>query len=66
MTDRERIREARQDGCLETIEYFWQEYLVRGKDLNENQKKQYRDACAILQCMGVHAAEYADFMLKLI
>ena len=62
----QQIRESRMDGCMEALEYYATTFIDKGVVLSQQQLEDYKEKCAILQCMGVHAAEYADFMLKLI
>lgn len=54
------------NGCMEALEYYATTLLDKGKALNEVQLKDYKEKCAILQCMGEKAKEYSDFMLMLI
>ena len=54
------------DGCMETLEYYAATFLDKGKALNEAQTKDYKEKCAILQCMGEDASKYADMMLNLL
>ena len=53
-------------GCMEALEYYADTFLDKGKALNEVQLKDYKEKCAILQCMGEDADKYAIFMLKLL
>jgi hypothetical protein len=66
MSELQRIRESREDGCMEALEYYADTFLDKGKALNEVQLKDYKEKCAILQCMGEDASKYADMMLKLL
>ena len=54
------------DGCMETLNYYADTFLDKGKALNEVQTKDYKERCAILQCMGEYASRYADMMLNLL
>jgi hypothetical protein len=51
---------------METLNYYADTFLDKDKALNEVQLKDYKEKCAILQCMGEDASEYADMMLKLL
>lgn len=62
----QRAKESREDGCMEALEYYATTFLDKGKALNEVQVKDYKEKCAILQCMGEEASKYADMMLNLI
>ena len=53
-------------GCMETLNYYADTFLDKGVALNEVQLKDYKEKCAILQCMGEDASKYADTMLNLI
>ena len=66
MSELQRIRENRMDGCMETLNYYADTFLDKGKALNEVQTKDYKEKCAILQCMGEDASKYADMMLNLL
>lgn len=66
MSELQRIRESRIDGCMEALEYYATTFLDKGKALNEAQTKDYKEKCSILQCMGNDADEYATFMLELL
>jgi len=54
------------DGCMEALEYYATTFLDKGKALNAVQLKDYKEKCAILQCMGEDASLYARVMLNLI
>ena len=64
--DWQQVKESRMDGCMETLEYYATTFLDKGKALNEVQLKDYKEKCAILQCMGVDASKYAATMLNLL
>ena len=64
--DWQRIKESREDGCMETLNYYADTFLDKGVALSEQQLEDYKGACAALQCMGEKAKEYADFMLSLV
>ena len=66
MSELQRIRESRKDGCIDTLEYYATTFLDKGKALNDVQLKDYKEKCAILQCMGEEASKYADTMLNLL
>lgn len=66
MNELQQIRESCIDGCMETLEYYAATFLDKGKALNEVQLKDYKEKCAILQCMGEEASEYAATMLNLL
>ena len=66
MSELQRIRDSRMDGCMEALEYYATTFLDKGKALNEVQVKDYKEKCAILQCMGEEANEYASIMLNLL
>ena len=66
MSELQRIRDSRMDGCMEALEYYATTFLDKGKALNDVQLKDYKEKCAILQCMGEDASKYADMMLNLI
>ncbi len=67
MTELQRIRERRMDGCMETLEYYCSEFLDKGKSLNAMQLEDYKEKCYILQCMGGDEVnEYAKLMLSYI
>ena len=66
MSELQRIRDSRMDGCMEALEYYATTFLDKGKALNEVQTKDYKEKCAILQCMGEEASKYSDMMLKLL
>lgn len=66
MSELQQIRESRIDGCMETLEYYATTFLDKGKALNEVQLKDYKEKCAILQCMGYDASRYAATMLNLL
>ena len=51
---------------MDALEYYATTFLDKGKALNEVQLKDYKEKCAILQCMGEEASKYADMMLKLL
>lgn len=51
---------------MEALNYYAETVLDKGRALNEVQLKDYKEKCAILQCMGEEASEYAEFMLNLI
>lgn len=53
------------DGCMEVLEYY-ADIMKGGRALSEQQLADYKEKCAILQCMGEDASKYADFMLILI
>ena len=54
------------DGCMEALEYYATTFLDKGKALNAGQLKDYKEKCAILQCMGEDASKYAAIMLNLL
>lgn len=54
------------NGCMEALEYYATTLLDKGKALNEVQLKDYKEKCAILQCMGEDACKYANEMLNLL
>jgi len=54
------------DGCMESLEYYAATFLDKGKALNEVQAQDYKEKCAILQCMGEDASKYAVTMLNLL
>jgi len=54
------------DGCMEALEYYAATFLDKGVALNEVQLKDYKEKCAILQCMGEDASKYAETMLNLL
>lgn len=66
MSELQRIKESREDGCMEALEYYAATFLDKGKSLNEVQLKDYKEKCAILQCMGEEASKYANEMLNLL
>lgn len=66
MSELQRIRESRANGCMEALEYYATTFLDKGKALNEVQTKDYKEKCAILHCMGEDASKYADRMLNLL
>lgn len=66
MSELQRIRDSRMDGCMEALEYYATTFLDKGIALNEVQLKDYKEKCAILQCMGEEASKYADTMLNLL
>ena len=66
MSELQRIKESRMDGCMETLEYYATTFLDKGMALNEVQTKDYKEKCAILQCMGEDASKYADTMLNIL
>lgn len=66
MNELQQIRESRLDGCMETLEYYATAFLDKGKALNAVQLRDYKEKCAILQCMGEDASKYARVMLNLI
>jgi len=66
MSELQQIRESRIDGCMESLEYYATTFLDKGKALNEVQLKDYKEKCAILQCMGEDASKYAVTMLNLL
>ena len=66
MSELQRIRESRADGCMEALEYYATTFLDKGKALNEVQLKDYKEKCSILQCMGEEASKYAETMLNLL
>ena len=47
---------------MEALEYYATTFLDKGKALNEVQLKDYKEKCAILQCMGEDASKYAEEM----
>lgn len=51
---------------MEALEYYATTLLDKGKALNEVQLKDYKEKCAILQCMGEDACKYANEMLNLL
>ena len=66
MSELQRIRESRMDGCMEALEYYATTFLDKGKALNAGQLKDYKEKCAIFQCMGEDASKYAAIMLNLL
>ena len=66
MNGLQQIRESRVEGCMEALEYYATTFLDKGKALNEVQLKDYKEKCAILQCMGEDASKYAVTMLNLL
>lgn len=66
MSELQRIRESRMDGCMDALEYYATTFLDKGKALNEQQMKDYKHKCDILMCMGVEASKYAKVMLSLL
>ena len=66
MNELRRIRESRMDGCMEALNYYAETVLDKGRALNEVQLKDYKEKCAILQCMGYDASRYAATMLNLL
>lgn len=66
MSELQKIKESRADGCMETLEYYATTFIDKGKALNAEQVKDYKEKCAILQCMGEEASKYAETMLNLI
>ena len=66
MSERQRIRESRMDGCMDALEFYATAFLDKGVALNEVQLKDYKEKCAILQCMGEEASKYAKVMLSLL
>lgn len=54
------------DGCMEALNYYAETVLDKGRALNEVQLEDYKEKCAILQCMGEDASEYAEVMLKIL
>lgn len=62
----QQVKESREDGCMETLEYYASTFLDKGLVLSEQQLNDYKDKCAILQCMGEEASKYANEMLKLL
>lgn len=63
--DWQRIKESREDGCMEALEYY-ADLMDGGRKLSEQQLKDYKHKCNILMCMGVEASKYAKVMLNLI
>lgn len=63
--DWQRIKESREDGCMEALEYY-ADLMDSGRKLSEQQLKDYKHKCDILMCMGVEASKYAELMLNLI
>ena len=59
------VKESRADGCMETLNYY-ADLTESGHKLSEQQRKDYREKCSILMCMGDVANEYAVFMLNLL
>ena len=51
---------------METLEYYAATFLDKGVALNEHQLRDYKEKCAILQCMGEDANLYAQNMLNLL
>lgn len=66
MSELQRIKESREDGCMETLEYYATTFLDKGMALNEQQLKDYKHKCDILMCMGEEASKYAKVMLSLL
>lgn len=62
----QQVKESREDGCMEALNYYADTFLDKGKALNVMQTKDYKEKCAILQCMGEDASRYADMMLNLL
>ena len=62
----QQVKESREDGCMETLEYYAATFLDKGLVLSKQQQKDYKDKCAILQCMGEEASKYANEMLNLL
>lgn len=60
----QQMRESRIDGCMEALEYYATAFLDKGVALSEQQMKDYKEKCAILQCMGEEASKYAKVMLN--
>ena len=65
MSELQQIKESRADGCAEALEYY-ADLMDRGHKLSGGQLQDYRQKCAILQCMGEDASKYAETMLNLI
>lgn len=65
MSELQRIRESRANGCMEALEYY-ADLMDSGRKLNNEQMKDYKHKCDILMCMGEEASKYADTMLNLI
>ena len=65
MSELQRIRERREDGCMEALEYY-ADLMDRGRKLSDEQLKDYEHKCDILMCMGVEASKYAETMLNLL
>lgn len=63
MSELQRIRESREDGCMEALEYY-ADLMDRGRKLSDEQLKDYEHKCDILMCMGEEASKYADMMLN--
>lgn len=66
MSELQQIRESRMDGCMEALNYYADTFLDKGMVLSEQQLKDYKEKCAILQCMGEEASKYANEMLNLL
>ena len=62
----QQVKESREDGCMEALEYYAATFLDKGLVLSEQQLNDYKDKCAILQCMGEEASKYANKMLNLL
>jgi hypothetical protein len=65
MSELQRIRESRMDGCMDALNYY-ADIVESGRALSEQQLKDYKEKCAILQCMGEDASKYAETMLNLL
>lgn len=61
----QQIKESREDGYMEALEYY-ADLMDSGRKLSDEQLKDYKHKCNILMCMGVEASKYAEFMLNLI
>lgn len=66
MSELQQIKESREDGCMETLEYYAATFIDKGVALSQQQLEDYKEKCAILQCMGEDASKYAETMLNLI
>lgn len=65
MSELQRIRESRKDGCIDALEYY-ADLMDSGRKLSDEQLKDYKHKCDILMCMGEEASKYAKVMLNLI
>lgn len=65
MSELQQIKESREDGCMEALEYY-ADLMDSGRKLSDEQSQDFRQKCAILQCMGEAQSKYAETMLNLI